>query len=137
MSVQAHADAFLARARSAPGTPALAVYDGVVPDVHEPAYLAVYLYAETPELTDSRSMRGGSERFVMHAICHAVGGSASAARAVSQRGRSVLLDAVLTVAGRRCFPIRSEGSNPVLRDESTGAAVFDQADLYRFESVPA
>ncbi|GLZ62875.1 hypothetical protein [Micromonospora sp. NBRC 107095] len=135
--IQAHADAFLARARTAPGTPALVVLDGFVPAGTTAPYLLVYLYAESPELTESRSVQGASERFVLHAICHAVGGSASAARAVSQRGRGVLLDAVLTVAGRRCFPIRSEGSNPVERDESTGAAVFDQVDLYRLESVPS
>ena len=137
MTVQAHADAFLARARTAPGSPSLVVLDGFVPAGQTAPYLLAYLYSETPELPDSRSVQGASERFVLHAICHSVGGSAGAARAVSQRTRGVLLNAVLTVAGRRCFPIRSEGSNPVERDESTGAAVFDQVDLYRLESVPA
>ncbi|MFC3504809.1 hypothetical protein ACFOOK_28110 [Micromonospora krabiensis] len=137
MSVQAHADAFLARARTAPGLPQLVVLDGFVPAGQAMPYLLVYLHAETPELPDSRSVQGASERFVMYAYCHSVGGSALAARAVSQRGRGVLLDAVLSVAGRRCFPIRHVESPAVQRDESTGTAVFDQVDIYRLESVPA
>ena len=137
MTVQAHADAFLARARTAAGSPALVVLDGYVPEGQAKPYLVVYLHAETPELPDSRSVQGASERLVMYAYCHSVAGSSLAARAVSQRARGAVLDAVLTVSGRRCFPVRHIESPPLDRDESTGVAVFDQVDVYRFESVPA
>jgi hypothetical protein len=82
-------------------------------------------------------VQGASERVVMYAYCHSVAGSAMAARAVSQRGRGVLLDAVLTVSGRKCFPVRHIESPPPQRDESTGVLIVDQVDVYRLESVPA
>ncbi|MEU4399779.1 tail completion protein gp17 [Micromonospora orduensis] len=137
MTVQAHADAVLARLRSAPGSPSLVVYDGQVPEGPAPAYVVVYLHADTPELPDSRSVQGASERFVLNVYCHSVGGAAVAARGVAQRVRGVLLDAVLSVPGRRCWPVRHVDSQPPQRDESTGRLVMDQVDVYRLESVPA
>lgn len=137
MTVQAHADAILARLRSATGSPSLVVYDGQVPEKPAGAYVVVYLHAETPELPDSRSVQGGSERFVVNIYCHCVGGAALAARGIAQRVRGVLLDAVLTVPGRRCWPVRHADSQPPQRDETTGVLVMDQVDTYRLESVPA
>ena len=135
--IQAHADAVLAKLRAAVGSPALVVYDGQVPEDPAPAYVVVYLHAETPELPDSRSVQGASERFVVSVYCHCVGGAAVAARAVAQRVRGALLDVVLIVPGRRCFPVRHADSQPPQRDETTGRLVMDQVDVYRLESVPA
>lgn len=137
MTVQAHADAVLARLRSATGTPALTVLDGVAPAGQTPPYVLVYLHMEAPEGADSRSVTGGSSRLVVRVYCHCVGANAVAARAVSQRVRGVLLDTVLAVTGRVCWPVRHEESQPPQRDESTGVLVMDQVDVYRLESVPA
>jgi hypothetical protein len=137
VTVQAHADALLGLLAAAPGSPALVVLDGVVPAGQTAPYVVVYLHLQTPELPESRSVQGLSERVVMTATLHCVGGNAIAARAVSQRARGALLDVVPTVAGRTCWPIRHIDSPPPQRDESTGALVFDQVDLYRLESVPA
>lgn len=137
MTVQAHADAVLALLRAAPGLPSLVVHDGKVPDGAGPPYVLVYLHAETPELSDSRSVQGRSERFVLNVYCHSVGGAASASRAVAQRVRGALLDVTPTIGGRRCWPIRHTESQPPRRDESTGPLVMDQVDVYRLESVPA
>jgi hypothetical protein len=134
---QEHADAILALLAAAhPVSPALVVYDGKSPE--DPAnlaaeYVLIYMYTTRP---DGSALTNGSDRAVTRAICHCVGGDAKAARAVAGRVASALLDVAPAIAGRRCFPIRDEGSQPPRRDEATGVMVMDQLVTYRLESVP-
>ncbi|WP_422744349.1 tail completion protein gp17 [Micromonospora sp. WMMD754] len=136
MTVRAHADAVLALLAAAPGNP-LRVLDGAVPKETAPPYVLVYFGDEDPELPDSRALEGSSERFVLRAWVHCVGGNAAAARALGERVRAALLDVVPSIAGRSCWPIRREEGSPPQRDESTGTLVMDRVDVYRLESVPA
>lgn len=134
MIIQAHADAYLALLRA---DTALTVCDGSVPQGTVPPYVLVYLADDDPENPDSRSLVGGSARYLVRAYCHCVGGDQIAARAVAQRVRARLLDVVPVVAGRLCFPIRREYSVPPQPDETTGTVVMDAVSVYRLESVPA
>ncbi|MEU4570725.1 hypothetical protein [Micromonospora sp. NPDC023956] len=136
MTAKAHADAILNLLRTAPGTP-LTVLDGSVPNGTVAPYVLVYFADEDPELPDSRPLDGQSQRYVVRAYVHSVAGNGAMARAVGDRVRSALLDAVPTVAGRVCWPIRREEGRPPERDESTGTVVMDRVDVYRLESVPA
>jgi hypothetical protein len=140
--IQDEADAFLALLAAASGSPALAVYDGSVPDSPEPAYALVYFYIETPDgeaAPDAVSLNFDSDVIDAWAYVHCVGSqpqAARAARAVSGRVRAAVLNKTLTVANRSCFPIRwREGQSPI-RDETTGLVVFDQIDVYGWRSVP-
>lgn len=135
--IQSHANAVLALLAAAAGTPALKVYDGAVPAGTVPPYVLVYFADYDPEGADSRPLTGASQRFVLRAYCHCVGGNQTAARAVAQRVRAALLDVIPSVSGRRCLPIRREDGQPTQRDESTGTLVQDKVDVYRLESVPS
>lgn len=142
--IQDLADAFLAMARSAPGSPSLVVYDGVVPDTPALAFALVYFYIETPDglmAPDAVPLTLDSDVIDSVAYVHSVGGAPEApraARAVAGRVRSAVLNKTLTVAGRTCFPIRwREGSPPQRNEEIPGRTVFDQVDMYGWRSVPA
>jgi hypothetical protein len=141
--VQDLADAFLALLATAPGgPPTLTVYDGAVPVAPAPAYALVYFYVETPgglAAPDAVSLTLDSTVIDALAYVHCVGAdpqAARAARAVAGRVRAAVLDKVLTVSGRQCFPIRWDSGQPPQRNEDTGAVVFDQVDVYSFRSVP-
>lgn len=139
--INAHADAFIALLDADNVDPPLVVFKGGIPKNVDPApnppYVVVYFADTDPESAESRSLAGRSQRFVQRAYVHCVGGNATAALAVAQRVRAALLDAVPTITGRQCFPIRREDSQPPRRDESTGQPVQDRVDTYRLESLPA
>jgi hypothetical protein len=132
--IDEHAAAILALLDADNTAPALVVLDGKVPTGTVAPYVLVYFAAYDSET--SRPLTLASQRAVVRAYCHSVGGNAKAARIVADRVRVALLDVVPTVAGRKCFPIRREDSQPPQRDESTGTTVMDQIDTYRLETVP-
>lgn len=144
--IQAHADAILGLLRADAG---LTVYpvasgaagsaDGIVPLDATPPYVAVHLHMERPlgDGSGGEPLNGATTRAVMRAYCHCVGANDIAARAVSQRVATVLLDARPVVAGRKIFPIRYDFGQPARNDESTGSLVSELTDVYRLESVPA
>lgn len=140
--IQDLADAFFALARSAPGSPSLAVYEGAIPDGAEPAYALVYFYIDTADgLTapDAVSLSFDSDVIDVWAYVHCVGAEPEAeraARAVSGRFRSAVLNQTLTVANRSCFPIRQHDGQPPQRNEDTGLTIIDQVDVYGFRSIP-
>ncbi|MFG3710129.1 DUF3168 domain-containing protein [Micromonospora sp. NPDC047730] len=133
----AHAKAILALADADNDPPALVVLDGKVPDGVVPPYVLFYFADSDPSQADGSSLANESARYVVRAIAHCVGGNATAARAVAQRVRARLLDAVPTVAGRQCFPIRREEGREAERDEAPGSLVVDKVDVYRLETLPA
>lgn len=139
MSDQSHANAMLALLDSDDAPPALVFYDGYVPPKTAPPYVVVYFSFEAPEPAfDSQAsdLVGKSNRIDCFAYCHSVGSNGIAARAVAARVRAVLLDVAPAIAGRVTFPIRHVENQPASRDESTGALVMDQVDVYRLSSVP-
>ena len=146
MTIDAHAQAFLALLDADNTSPALVVYDGAVPTdpatgkSYPPPYVLVYFTVVTPSgemSADSTSLDMDSDRVVLRAYCHNVGANAQAARMVADRTRAALLNVAPAVAGRQCWPIRQDEGLPAARDESTGTLVMDQVDVYRLESVPA
>lgn len=132
--IQAHADALLALARAAPGSPALTVYDGPPPDGATPPYAVAYIYVETPDAT---SMTDEADHIVARMYTHAVGANSTAARAVAQRLRGQLLNAKPTIAGRNVAAIAQEQGNVPEKDTSTGVLVMDQLDVWRLDTYPA
>jgi hypothetical protein len=139
MTFQAHAAAVLGLLDADNVSPALVVYDSFVPTGAALPYVVVYFSFESPPAeTDSQSsdLVGSSSRVDCWAYCHCVGANGLAARAVAARTRVALLDVTPTVTGRTCFPIRHIENQPAVRDETTGALVMDQVDVYRLSSVP-
>jgi hypothetical protein len=147
------ADAFLALVAAAPGgPPSLKIFDGAVnadslvgtnADGNlDPPYVLVYLSTEAPsaeQAPDASSLIFDSRAIDLWAYLHCIGGApqaARAARAVAGRVRAAVLDQVLTVPNRQCFPIRWREGQPPVRNELTGLVVFDQVDVYSFRSVP-
>jgi hypothetical protein len=141
--IQDLADAFFALARSAPGSPALTVYDGTVPAGPDLMYALVYFYIETPDglkAPDAVSLTLDSTVIDAWAYVHCISRdpqAARGARAVSGRFRNTVLDKTLTVPGRSCSPIRWDSGQPPDRSEASGVTVFDQVDVYTWRSVPA
>lgn len=135
--IQAHANAVIALLDADNTAPALVIHDGKVPNGAVPPYVLVYFDDTDPDVTESRDQTGVSQRYVLRAITHSVGTTASSSRAIAQRVRAALLDVIPAVAGRSCWPIRREEGQPTIRDETTLAASFDSVSTYRVESVPA
>ena len=136
MSIQAHADAILARLRATPDLTTYPEPDSPhqVPPGAVPPYVSVYITTRY-DLGPTLDMR--SSRAVTTVTAHCVGGNAIAARAVAQMVSGALLDWVPTIPGRRCFPVRQDPVDaPPRPDESTGALVMDLVAQYRLETLP-
>lgn len=135
-----HAQAFLALVGTDVGPPALVVLDGKVPDGTLPPYVLVYFAQVTPDAEtapDSTDLTFNSDRVELTAWCHSVGTTQAAARMVASRLRAAVLNRTPGVSGRSCWPTRQVDGQPVQPDETTGPAVFDLVDIYRFASLPA
>jgi hypothetical protein len=116
------------------GPPPLVVFDGVVPagTAVNSGYVLVYSTLARPSEDPDNTLDGQTRVWVARWICHCVGSTASASRAVAQRVRTRLLDARPTVPGLVCGPIRMEsGEQPPQRDETTGSLVMDTVVTYR------
>ncbi len=134
------ADAFLERARAAPG-PALSVHDGAVPNgssAPRPPYAVVYFRFVTsdgeraPDLVD---IEDRAQPVEMRAYVHAAGGNAKAAREVADRVYGQVFGWTPTISGLECWPVRHDDSQPPERDETDGLVVV-ALDTYRLQSVP-
>jgi hypothetical protein len=116
-------------------------YDGLVPASPAARYALVYFYVETPDglqAPDAVNLTFDSDVIDAWAYVHSVGVTPASARIQARRVRTAVLNKVLTVAGRTCFPIRWREGQPPQRDEDVpGAPVFDQVDVYSWRSVPA
>jgi hypothetical protein len=138
--VQDHADAMLALLRNRPG---LVVYpdedgaagtgQGRVPAGAEPPYVSVHFYADRVA-GGTWDMR--SSRMIVVAYVNCVGANDVAARAVADQVAAAWLDARPQIDGRNCYPIRHDGDNPAINDESTGSPVVNIRGQYRLESLP-
>jgi len=135
-SLQDHADAVLALLRAQPD---LTVYPpegggpNTVPNGALPPYVSVHIASDRP-LGARLTMR--STRMRIRIYCHCVGADDIGARAVSDLVADVLLDAKVIIAGRSCYPIRSETGRDPREDESTGQSFVTITDTYRLESDP-
>jgi hypothetical protein len=119
----------------------LTAYDSIVSDGAPETYVLVYPHFETPDGTiapDALSLVLSSIALDAWMYVHSVSSTPASARAIAARARTAVLDQVLTVAGRACFPVRWREGQPVRRDEEIpGGPVFDQVDVYGWRSVPA
>lgn len=108
----------------------LTVLDGYVPNGTARPYVLVYSYIERPADAPSNDVGGLSRTFSGRFVCHAVGDTAIAARAVAQRVRTQLLDKRPLIAGMSCALIRQESVLQPVRDETTGPLVMDSITTY-------
>lgn len=119
----------------------LTVCDGEVPEGTGDQYVLVYSLFETPDgqlAPDAISLNLASTALDATMYVHAVGPTPQSARATAARVRAAVLDQVLTVADRTCFPVRwREGQPPRRNEEIPGAPVHDQVDVYGWRSIPA
>lgn len=133
--------AFQTLAGSSTGTPALPLLDGEVPDGTVMPYALGYFYIVTPTglaAPDAVPLTMDSDVIDAVVYVHCVGSTPASARGVSGRIRGVVLNQVLTVTDRTCFPIRQVDGQPPRRDEEIpGTPVFDLVDVYGWRSVPA
>lgn len=131
-----HAAAFLTLI----GGTGLTTFDSQVDDGAPDQYVLIYPAFETPDgqaAPDATSLTLASTALDVSVIVHAVGPTAQSARATAARTRAAVLDQVLTVAGRTCFPIRWREGQPARRNEEIpGRPVFDQIDVYGWRSLP-
>jgi hypothetical protein len=134
LAVDPHRTAVLSLLRAPGALPSpIAVYDDAVPNDTLPPYVRVFMKISYPDMTD---LTNRSNRAMLRILCHCVGETSTAADVVAGAVRTVLLDAVPTVAGRACFPIRNESGADARPDESTGTLVMDAIEIYTFSSVP-
>lgn len=141
---QDHADAFLALARAATGSPSLVVYDGSVDAGATAPYAVAYFAFERPDGTvmpDWISLTLTSSVIRVVATVHGVGDlpeASKAARAVAGRFQAAVLDKTLTVSGWSCTPIRwLEGGLPQRNEDVPGSTIVSQVDTYVWTAVPA
>lgn len=135
---QALVNAGLDLLRADLGPPALVVCDGIVPAGTSVAagYVLVYGYTEWPKGASGDALDGVSGSPTVRWICHCVGETAAAARAVRSRVRTALNNKRPTIAGLNLGLIGEEaGAGPPQRDESTGVAVMDAVVTYRLSAV--
>ena len=139
-TISDHAAAVLGLLDADNASPALVVLDGAVTGTQPLPYVLVYLMLQTPDglaAPDKVNLNFDSDVVDLWVYCHCVGGNAAAARSVSARVRTALLNVTPTITNRVCFPIRFREGDPPQRDESTGPLVMDQVDVYGLVSVPA
>lgn len=118
----------------------LTVHDGALPldsTGVAPPYVLVYTTVEWPYGDEANGLDARSGTGVATWYCHCVGSNATAARAVANQVRSVLLDVTPAVAGRVCGPIRQTQALSPTRDDSTGRTVMDAVTVWSMESRPA
>lgn len=139
MSIQDHAAAVLAQLGTS-GSPALTVHDGRVRDARStPPYLVVRFTVRAlgaRDRPDASDLVMRSLSLEVTARVYSVAGNAGAARALTQRVMTALLDWTPTVAGRSCSPMRHLDSWETPPDEQTGTAYHELGDEYRFTSYP-
>jgi hypothetical protein len=68
---------------------------------------------------------------------HSIGHDVESAQLVAERVYARLLGVKPTIAGRSCWPISSEVSQPVRLDSDTSPALFYGVDVFRLSSTPA
>ncbi len=117
-------------------SPALVVYDGVVPSPDPgPPYVLVYCFIDRPSDDPDNSIDMRSRVWVTRWYCHCVGATAASARAIAERVRTQLLDVHPVIAGLSCGSIRLEQSQIPIRDEKTGVLVMDLVEVYRLRAT--
>lgn len=137
-SLQDHADAVMARLYAADPLIVYPRAEGgstTVPVGASPPYVSVHMVAI--RVLNGR-LNHRSTRLAMRIYCHCVGADDAQSRFVSDLVAGALLDVVLVIDGRVCYPIRNEVGRPdePREDESIGSLRATITDTYRLESMP-
>jgi hypothetical protein len=133
---KAHVDAALTLLRADAGLTVYPDAEGNTPAVRAQRYVRVYAHIERPRSAEGNALDSRSVAWTTRWYLHCVGPNEPSATAVAMRANRALMDVRPTIAGRSCDLIEQEASNPPTRDESTGAAVFDQVDVYTLRTLP-
>jgi len=118
---------------------ALTVFDGVVDSpTPDPPFVLVYTTVEWLSGPDAmaNSLDHLSETCRVTWVCHCVGLTAAASRAVVMQVRSSLLDQRPVIAGRVCGLISQTDVQAPVRDETTGRLVMDTVVTYELLTAP-
>lgn len=139
VAVRPQVEAFVAALRAVPN---LTVHVGVVPPAPVPPgggpvapvtpYVVVF-----PDggLSDREELVVVSDRLEQAVRVTCVGKTASEVLWAVERVRGAVLDARLTVAGRRAFPVSHESSSALLRDDDVTPPLLYISDVYRLSTV--
>jgi hypothetical protein len=116
----------------------LTVYDGQVPNGATAPYVLVYTQVEWQSGDDAMANTLDHLSLTCRTtwMCHCVGSTAAAARAVAMQVREAILDARPTITGREAGFISQVDSQPPRRDETLGPLVMDQVDTYQLLTAP-
>lgn len=121
------------------GPPPLVVIDGPVPSGTpvNAGYVVVYTGLSRPSDDPDNAANGRTGVWVARWICHCVGGTPTASRAVAERVRTALLDVRPIIAGFSGIGlIRMEGDEiPPQPDELSGQPVLDTIVTYRLKAT--
>ena len=133
MTAPAIADQVLARLDGL----AYPYFDGQVPSgTTQPNVYGLVFFP--PPLRSSDRMGGRQVNTDVEFRIEYVGKSYAQARWALQIAEAALLDARITLPGRRCSPIRQEWASDVLEpDTSTSTPAYRLLGVYRFKSTPA
>lgn len=136
---QALTNAGLNLLRADLGPPPLVVVDGPVPagTPVNAGYVVVYTGLSRPPEDPDNPFNGRTSVWIARWICHCVGGTAGASRAVAQRVRTALLDVSPVIPGFGAVGlIRMDGDEtPPQPDETTGQPVLDTIVTYRLRAT--
>jgi hypothetical protein len=121
------------------GPPPLVVIDGPVPAGTSVTggYVVVYAGLSRPSDDPDNALAGRTAVWIARWICHCVGGTPTASRAVAQRVRTALLDVSPAIPGFGAVGlIRMEGDEtPPQPDELSGQPVLDTIVTYRLRAT--
>jgi hypothetical protein len=115
----------------------LALYDGIVDPTISTTYpyVLAYIAVTWPRDGLGTSLKALQVTVTTTATIHCAALSPAGARAVAAQVRSSLLNYRPTITGRDCSPIKQDTAEPVARDESTSAAIFDAISVFSFSST--
>jgi hypothetical protein len=132
--VSAGADEILLLLRS---LPSLTVHDAKVPDAAPLPYALTYFAMTTADGAEVTPLTLDTQAVDLTLYLHNVAGNAAAARAVQWKTWTALVNARVTITGRKTWPVRQIDDAPATKDESTGKLIVDLTDVYRLRSIPA
>lgn len=130
-----HIDAGLTLLR-ATGYPVYPDVNGYTPENPARPYMRVYTSIQQPTDGMANALSGTSATWVTRWYVHAVADNEYAAEDLAALGRTALVDARPTIAGRAVNMIDQEASEPTRRDTSGPDPVFDRVDVYTMQTAP-
>lgn len=134
--IRAHKNSFLALIRGAPIL-AAKTFDALAknPDGSKVAPLYVVVHSDAGIRSSERLLAAQTRADFTYTV-HSVGETAEQAQLGAERVYAQVLGKVPVVAGRKCWPITAETSQPVRLDTDVSPPLFYAVDVFRLSSIP-